>query len=102
MVRQGCDVTYCEPCPEPDCCDAGWPCSAVIAIAREVSDSKNIIITRRSDGEQGVTLDVTGWSEREVNRLWDSLVHKVDFELWMPVYEPARSDDESLAEWVRR
>lgn len=63
---------------------------------------KTITLVRRSDGREGSVFDVTGWDERRLDRLWDGLVMKVDFEEWMAVYSPERTDDETLAEWVRR
>lgn len=59
-------------------------------------------IVRRSDGVEGTSFDVTGQSPRELERLWDGLVMRIDFAEWCPQYEPERGDDESLGDWVKR
>lgn len=61
---------------------------------------KTIAIEHRETGEVSLRLDVTGWSPRDLDRMWDGLVYKVDFEKWCPVYSPPRGDDQTLAEWV--
>ena len=66
------------------------------------SEARIIRLVRRDDGQEGVMFDVTGMSPRELDRLWDGLVYKVDFEIWCPEYEPPRGDDQTLAEWVTR
>ena len=67
-----------------------------------MSEPKRITLTRREDRYESSTIDVTGWDERSLERMWDGLVMKVNFEEWEPVYSPERHDDETLAEWVRR
>ena len=64
--------------------------------------SKVVRIVHRRTGSVASVLDVTGWSDREFDRMWDGLVMKVDFETWMPVYSPERGDDETVAEWLAR
>lgn len=62
--------------------------------------SKVIEIRNRATGELAQSLDVTGYSAHNIGRLWDGLVHKINFEIWEPVYLPPRGDDQTLGEWV--
>lgn len=61
---------------------------------------RRVTLRRRADGREGPTLDVTGWSYRDFGRMWDGLVHKVDFSEWEPVFDPPRGDDETFEEWL--
>lgn len=68
-----------------------------------MSDSRRHTVTlvRREDGRESSAIDVTGWSARTFDKMWDGLVMKVDFETWMPVYSPERGDDQTIEEWLR-
>ena len=62
--------------------------------------SRTLKIQNRKTGEVATTLDVTGWAASQFDRMWDGLVYKVDFEKWMPVFEPEIGDDQSVADWL--
>ena len=64
--------------------------------------TKTVTIANRETGFESAILDVTGWSESSFDRMWDGLVRKIDFAEWVPVYSPARGDDETVAEWLAR
>lgn len=57
-------------------------------------------ITHRETGEVSSVINVTGWSEHNFDKLFDGLVRKIDFAKWMPVFEPPRDDDQTVAEWL--
>lgn len=62
--------------------------------------TRTVALRRRSDDTLGQTFDVTGWSARNFEKLWDGLVRKVNFEEWGPVYSPPRGDDETIEQWL--
>jgi len=61
-----------------------------------MSTTRTVTLVRRWDGLRAGSFDVTGYSVRDFERMWDGLVRQVDFEIWQPEYEPDRGEEQTV------